>query len=226
MAGVAITRAILAQPECAEQVQRLRAACSQRHPFTLPIVADCLACLYAQRGSLGHSVITHLLWTLADTPENSATLAAYVLWLGTAHINRSDRHNKPGDATVKQWERGAQLIARRGAGLCLTADCQADRSSAEVKGGPRSGTEYARRHYCTAHFDPNLNKADARAIENTFAAAHKAMASLGDLLWALVVPENGQAATAAPAGTKCSIETSSRSSAKRMPSSASWWASS
>ncbi len=167
--------------------------------------ASKLAKRYALRGSLGHLVMVHTLMAAADysgwvlRQELGVGLGAEVVWLdlGTSlaviHCDPATRpdHRRyfPGGATVAALERGAELISRRGAGLCLWPGCDAERDEAISRGGLRDGVGRAGRKYCEAHFEhpPDEKKLHAKIIEQTFAAAAAALPRLGDQRRALAL---------------------------------------
>jgi hypothetical protein len=191
MAGIAILDAIIAQPECVKHIEDIRTAPTREQRAKM---ADERAARYAQRQSKGHEVVRRVLWALGEHPEHEAKKAAQVAFTGLAQVDPNARRNQPGGKTEESWARGALLIARRGAGLCLTNDCDNKRSRTQTGpsyGGPhiRASAEYDRRHYCAEHFEPKLQKADDRAIDRTFEAAYVALSSIDALMWALEVPQ-------------------------------------
>jgi hypothetical protein len=178
-AGVAIGEACLRQDAFREHVERLRDVDAREERQT---VALKLAARYAQRGSPGHQVMWHVLLAAGEGPVDKVGLAVQVVW---ARPNRTDAHarrNKPGKAALGRWERGAELIARRGAGLCLVPGCGSERDRTIILTGKRDEWSRSGRQYCAAHFDPSENKPAAKIIEQTFAAAAAALPTVDELL--------------------------------------------
>jgi hypothetical protein len=192
-AGVFVSRACLRQEAFHQQAQEVRRETTRRSLFER---AACLATRYGQRGSPGHRVMANVLAAAAYVPNVGAEVAnaIEIMWAGAAHVDPAARRNRPGVATVARWERGAELIARRGAGLCLAPGCDGERDRAITCGGPRQWFERAGRQYCEKHFDLRTNKSDARMIEETYSAAAAALPELGDLLYVLAAIQRTRAA--------------------------------
>jgi len=196
LAGTHISRACVRQRAFHEQAAIIREARTRQPQLD---TACKLAKHYAQSGSLGHLVMTHVLLAAGDETDRWASVSAEVIWstlglsLAVIHCDPATRPDVrryfPGSATIARWERGAALIARRGAGLCLVPGCEAERDRAVSSGGPRAGVSRGGRQYCEAHFDPRENKPDAKIVEQTFAAAAAALPRSGDQRRALAAAQ-------------------------------------
>jgi hypothetical protein len=198
LAGIHIARACLRQPRFEEHAAMVNAAPDRLN------TAYGLAPLYAILSRPGLLVMTHLLLAAGDAPAGHLAAWVEVIWadlsLSLAVIacdpaTRADaRRYFPGAVTIAQFERGSELLARRGADRCLVPGCEAERTRAQVRSGAeRVGAKRVWLQYCEAHADPldgqprakQPNKRDARIIETTFAAAAAALPRLGDQLRAL-----------------------------------------
>ena len=199
LAGQQIARACAREYAFHRQVAIIRKTPGNREIS----VAHRLARKYATRGSAGHLVMVHILIAAADwsdTPFNQevgVVLGAEIIWSdlirSVALLNcdpathPGHQRYKPGSATDRAQELGAELISRRGAELCLWPGCDADRQETISTGAVRYGIARSSGKYCEEHFDhsPDEKKRHEKLIERTFAAAASALPRLDEQILAL-----------------------------------------
>jgi hypothetical protein len=90
------------------------------------------------------------------------------------------RRNRPGQATVEALGEAAELIARRGAGLCLWPGCDAERPLVMLMGPERFGVLREAPKYCPEHLDrkPDEKERHAKLIERAREAAAESLPML------------------------------------------------
>jgi len=147
------------------------------------------------RGQRRRRLICHLLLHAALAPEKYVEGVLDRIWVRPI-IDRDGRPLKgyPG-ATPKQAadaKRGSELIARRGAGLCLSRDCTNQRTKKLVGFAMPSGPyETSNTLYCDKHgndasrYGRAARDADTRTLERTFDHVLEAWPSSAEqsLLW-------------------------------------------
>jgi hypothetical protein len=139
------------------------------------------------RGHRHRGLIANLLLTAALVPEQHASQMLDFIWMRPI----VDREGSPltgayrvGRKTVEKASRGAELIARRGAGLCVVPGCGEPRSKVAGNGAVRDYEMSV--VYCADHHGDDSRHADEKIIERTFEHCIEAWPSSEErelLLW-------------------------------------------
>jgi len=182
LACVVIGRALVSQPQFLADAAKVREAPEDAKLDT----ASKLAKFYAQReGSPGHRTVARILLAAAAAPADWFAIVCAVeeLWQEflvrpcATRRDRATRRNRPGVRAFVAWQLASEMLARRGGGACITPGCQAKRAPVVVNGGPREGRKRAARKYCEqCYADRQQVKANAKQIEQAFAAAGRVIA--------------------------------------------------
>lgn len=137
---------------------------------------------YATGGSQGRCVTAGLLFIAATVAPDDALTILQLFWMRPI-VGRSDPSAKKHPVTARTLdvaERRSELIARRGAGLCIVPACSEPRTTTLVTRGDQyyaaSGPVY-----CAAHaLQTRRHPSDRKAIEHTFATVAAAWPTLED----------------------------------------------
>lgn len=180
--GVTLSRTLWASPAFQSHTARVR------HTRDRRAAAWDQAGAYAAGTSKGRRLVAWLLFAAATAPAEDIGTILELVWVRPI-IDREETplraYRRVTPRTLEVARRGSELIARRGAGLCLVPGCGDERATTVVtRNASHDGVvreqvyEACGPVYCTAHeADAWRKKADEKAIEHTFAAAVEAVPS-------------------------------------------------
>lgn len=135
---------------------------------------------YARR-ERRRKLIANLLLNAALVPERYSETVLDRLWerpIANRDGRPLKRYPRVTPKTAKDAARGSELIARRGAGLCIVPGCHEPRTKSRVVRQPEPGVhqeyEASLIVYCLGHHGDDSRYADEKAIEVTFKHALEA----------------------------------------------------